>query len=139
MNTEHFNYREDKFKLHDSYDLYARFSFKTDSSISFDIVENRNYIDGWVDVHHPIEDFYQTRIKICIPEKFILLKEPKKIYSEHWQKTYIEKYDVHEMKRLSELICSKLEIDISKPYVARFILKEVEIQIQNQHEPGVMQ
>ncbi|MDH4202964.1 MAG: hypothetical protein OEV87_08725 [Phycisphaerae bacterium] len=64
MNTERFNYREDGFKLHDFHDLFARFAFKTTSSISFDIVENENYVDGWIDVHHPVEDFYETQMKI---------------------------------------------------------------------------
>ena len=139
MDTERFNHWEDGFGLYDFHDLVARFSFKTPSSISFDIIENKNYVTGWVDIHHPIEDFYETRMRICIPEKYILLNEPVEKYNEHWHEKYIEKYDHNEMKCFCEKILESLGIDASKPREVHYVIKNLHIVMVNQDRPGTLE
>src|SRR4051794_24512342 len=81
METSGFTKPADAFPL---LDLTARFAFKTNSSISFEVgrmadialgdardwVISGFEIIGWVDVHHPCDSCIKAQIRICIPANY---------------------------------------------------------------------
>ena len=81
MDTSHFTKPDDSFHL---LDLIAKFAFKTNSSISFEVgriadvhpadqpddVISGFKIIGWIDVHHPCDSCIKAQIRICIPVEY---------------------------------------------------------------------
>jgi hypothetical protein len=70
MDTSRFTKPEDEFSLLGR--LTARFAFKTESSISFEIGRFSHSrftftTVGWIDVHHPCDSFIKAQVRICIP------------------------------------------------------------------------
>lgn len=99
MNTAPFSTGDSEF---DILDLKARFAFKTDTSISFDIGRWSNtlrlptgdgdedmvwsadrpfvfHVVGWLDVHHPCDGHIKTRVRIKIPAEYHLFDRMKPI------------------------------------------------------------
>jgi hypothetical protein len=90
MDTSRFTKADDEFDL---LDLKARFAFKTETSISFDIGRWSNTLRlpagegeeefvwsrdrpfvftviGWVDVHHPCDSCIKAQLRVCIPPEY---------------------------------------------------------------------
>lgn len=81
MDTSRFTNGDDGFPL---LDLTAKFSFKTSSSISFEIgragdihpddepdfVISAFVVIGWIDVHHPCDSGIRVQIRIAIPADY---------------------------------------------------------------------
>jgi hypothetical protein len=81
MDTSRFRTADDEFPL---LDLTARFAFKTDSSISFEIGRMGSWhpddqpdfvisgfeVIGWIDVHHPCDSCIKAQLRICIPADY---------------------------------------------------------------------
>jgi len=81
MDTSRFSKPEDEFSL---LGLTARFAFKTDSSISFEVgkvadnspeddptfVISAFTVIGWIDIHHPCDSRIKTQIRICMPAEY---------------------------------------------------------------------
>ncbi len=99
MNNTPFSNDNDGF---DILDLQARFVFKTDTSISFDIgrwsntlripravgggerglVQDTPFVFnviGWIDVHHPCDGHIRTYLRIRMPEEYHALERVKSI------------------------------------------------------------
>jgi len=78
MDTSRFTKPDDGFPL---LDLTAKFAFKTNSSVSFevglmadihpdsepDVVICGFKVIGWIDVHHPCDSCIKAQVRICIP------------------------------------------------------------------------
>src|SRR5437879_5495949 len=69
MNTDCFQTREDGF---DALDLRIRFSFKTSSSIGFDVAMERFHgtILGAIQVHHPCPGHIKARVYVQLPKQY---------------------------------------------------------------------
>src|SRR5262249_54391970 len=99
MDTSRFMTAEDGFDL---LDLKARFAFKTETSISFDLgrwsstlrlpaeegsedvvwSSDRPFVFtviGWIDAHHPCDPPIKAQIRICIPTDYHPFERMKSI------------------------------------------------------------
>jgi len=126
MDIGKFNSESDGFDL---FGYFARFSFKTDSSISFQINEEdlcpngggSVYVKGWIDVHYPCTSFYKIRMRIKMPEDVFKLQTPVLIDCHPGDK--IESY--HDNKLMNEYInriLEELKLDPAEHYEVHFNL-----------------
>jgi hypothetical protein len=99
MDTSRFTKADDGFDL---LDLKARFAFKTETSISFNIGRWSNTLRlpagegkeefvwsadrplvftviGWIDAHHPCDSLIKAQLRICIPTEYHQVERMKSI------------------------------------------------------------
>ena len=72
MNLSQFNSRKDSFRV---LDLTARFSFKTESSISFSLERHSKGLlptrqIGWIDLHYPCDGHIKVQVRISLPSEY---------------------------------------------------------------------
>ena len=141
MDISKFNTESDSFDL---FDYVARFSFKTEHSISFSINEEDldpdsggGCIDvkGWVDVHYPCTSFYKIHIRIKMPEEVFILDEPVTIDCHPGDKT-LSYHDNLLMNKYISKILEVLNIDPNENYEASFILGGTGFLFANVDLPG---
>ena len=126
MDVSKFNSESDGFEL---FDYFARFSFKTDSSISFDINDEDLTPNGgglitekgWIDVHYPCDSFYKIRMRIKMQEEDFRLKEPVYIDCHPGDKT-LSYHDTELMVKYINRILKELKLNASEHYEVNFIL-----------------
>ena len=118
MDTRYFHSPEDNFRV---LSLRARYTFKTDSSISFDLShESGGTVEllGWVDIHHPCDGEKAAQMRLRLPSE------------------YLGPEDVTTLKRMKDIVFQQIGIPREETFSAVFVFSDIEIELVDGLPPG---